>query len=464
MRKHIIFILVLTTAISFAQNSAVRQFSKTFADVAEESNPSVVTIMTEKVYDAKSFHEWTPFEEYFFPKNKPHRQYKGHALGSGVIVDEGNGYILTNNHVIDDADEIEVKLMDKRVFSAKIIGKDPKSDLAVLQIEATELSELKLGNSDKIRVGEWVLAVGSPFSANLSHTVTAGIVSALGRSNVISNDHYENFIQTDAAINPGNSGGALLNLTGDLIGINTAIVTGGFERSNRGVGFAIPSNMAKRVMDDLITKGYVVRSWLGVYIQEVNDKIAKELDLDKRDGALVSSIVDESPAQKAGILEGDVIIRFGEKAIRNPSHLKNVVSSTKPGTKSSVKVVREGKEEIIHVTLEELNIDSQIFASGSSKSYNSFGFSVQDMSLELAKQFGFDIDEDGVVVTKVDPNSEASEMGVQKGDLIQRVSSEKVNSKKEFKKLVEESKEDGAVLLLIKREDISRFYALDLRE
>ena len=259
MRKHILFILVLTTAISFAQNSAVRQFNKTFADVAEESNPSVVTIMTEKVYDAKSFHEWTPFEEYFFPKNKPHRQYKGHALGSGVIVDEENGYILTNNHVIDDADEIEVKLMDKRVFSAKIIGKDPKSDLAVLQIEATDLSELKLGNSDKIRVGEWVLAVGSPFSANLSHTVTAGIVSALGRSNVISNDHYENFIQTDAAINPGNSGGPLLNINGSLIGINTAIY-----QEAEGIGFAIPIDNARRIVNELIRFGKVRRGWIGI--------------------------------------------------------------------------------------------------------------------------------------------------------------------------------------------------------
>jgi serine protease Do len=419
--------------------------------------------MTEKVYDAKSFNERTPFEEYFFPRNQPERQYKSYAIGSGVIVDEDNGYILTNNHVIDGADEVEIKLMDKRIFSAEIIGKDPKSDLAVLQIEATDLSELKLGDSDKIRVGEWVLAVGSPFSTNLSHTVTAGIVSALGRSNVISNDHYENFIQTDAAINPGNSGGALLNLTGDLIGINTAIATGGFERSNRGVGFAIPSNMAKRVMDDLITKGYVVRSWLGVYIQEVDDKIAKKLDLNKRDGALVGSIVEKSPAQKAGILKGDVIIRFNEKDIRNPSHLKNVVSSTKPGTKSRITVVREGQEKIIRVTLEELNTDSQIYASGSSKSYNSVGFSVQNFSSSLADQYGFDREE-GVVITKVDPKSEAAELGIREGDLIQRVGSENINSKKEFNKLVEESKEDGVVLLLIKREDISRFYALDLRE
>jgi len=464
MRKQFFCIFLLITATSSAQNSAVRQFSKTFADVAEKANPSVVTIMTEKTYETRSLHEWTPFEDFFSPKDTPKRKYKSRAIGSGVIVDDENGYILTNNHVIDEADEVEVKLMDKRVFSADIIGKDPKSDLAVLQIDADDLSELKLGDSDKIRVGEWVLAVGSPFSTNLSHTVTAGIVSALGRSNVISNDNYENFIQTDAAINPGNSGGALLNLSGDLIGINTAIATGGFERSNRGVGFAIPSNMAKRVMEDLITNGYVVRSWLGVYIQEVDDKIAKAFELEKRDGALVSSIVDDSPAEKAGFLEGDVIIRFDEKVIRDPSHLKNVVSSTKPGNKSRVKVVREGKVKTIQVILEELNAESQIFSGVEEKQYNMASFSVQDVSSTLAQKYNFDEDEIGVVITKVDPKSEAFEMGVREGDLIQRVGSDKVNSQKQFKNLVDLSKEDGDVLLLIKRDDVSRFYALDLRE
>ncbi len=464
MRKIVYLIIINLAVVVNGQSSMVRQFSKSFADVAEEANPSVVTIMTETIYETKSFSEWSPFEEYFLPKHKPKKKYKGQALGSGVIVDDKNGYLLTNNHVIDKANEIEVKLMDKRVFPAEIIGKDPKSDLAVLKIEADDLSELTLGNSDKVRVGEWVMAVGSPFSANLSHTVTAGIVSALGRSNVISNDHYENFIQTDAAINPGNSGGALLNLNGDLIGINTAIATGGFERSNRGVGFAIPSNMAKRVMEDLITKGYVVRSWLGVYIQEVDDKIAKAFDLDKRDGALVSSIVDDSPAEKAGILEGDVIIRFNEKEIRDPSHLKNVVSSTKPGTKSRVKIMREGKMKTIHVTLEELSTDSQMLTGGSSKLYDSFGFSVENLSSLLAEKYGIEKNERGVVVIKVDSESEAFEMGVREGDLIQRVGSEKVKTKKDFNQLVEEAKEEGAVLLLIKREDISRFYALDLRE
>ena len=248
------------------------------------------------------------------------------------------------------------------------------------------------------------------------------------------------------------------------MGINTAIATGGFERSNRGVGFAIPSNMAKRIMEDLIDKGYVVRSWLGVYIQDVDDKIAKEFDLNRIDGALVNNIVEESPAEKAGIQEGDVIIRFDEKDIRDPSHLKNVVSSTKPGTKSKVKVVREGKEKLIYVTLEELDTNLMVVGSGSSKTFNSYGFSVRNISPPLVKKYQINRDEEGVIITRVDQNSEASEMGVREGDLIQRVGSKKISSKKEFHSLVEESKGDGAVLLLIKQGDISRFFALDLRD
>ena len=243
------------------------------------------------------------------------REYKTNALGSGVIVDARNGYIITNNHVVEDMDNIKVKLFDKREYKAEIMGTDPKSDLAILKIEADNLRQLKLGDSDKLRVGEWVMAVGSPFSENLSHTVTTGIVSAMGRSNIIRGQSYEDFIQTDAAINPGNSGGALLNMKGELIGINTAIATGGYEKSNRGVGFAIPSNMTERIMSDLIDKGYVTRSWLGVYIQPLDADAAKALEMNSRDGALVTQVVGDSPAELGGVQEGDVIIRFDNKNI-----------------------------------------------------------------------------------------------------------------------------------------------------
>ena len=256
------FVLLIFIGSIFAQNSVVQQFSKAFADVAEDAKPAVVTIITDKIMKVPNNDLYFFFNPYMDPNSE--REYKTNALGSGVIVDSKNGYILTNNHVVEDMDNIKVKLFDKREYNAEIMGTDPKSDLAILRIDAEDLRELKLGNSDKLRVGEWVMAVGSPFSENLSHTVTTGIVSALGRSNIIRGQSYEDFIQTDAAINPGNSGGALLNMQGELVGINTAIATGGYERSNRGVGFAIPSNMAERIMSDLIDKGYVTRSWLGV--------------------------------------------------------------------------------------------------------------------------------------------------------------------------------------------------------
>ena len=244
MKKSLTIILFLS--LSFSQNAILKQLSDQFADIAEKVNPAVVTILTEKKIDISQSNRSSPQEDLFrYYFNQPRqREYKTSALGSGVIVDSRKGYIITNNHVVEDVDEITVRLLDKSEYEASIIGKDPKSDLAVIQIKASGLRDIVLGDSDKLRVGEWVIAVGSPFSANLSHTVTAGIVSAKGRGNIIQGDIYEDFIQTDAAINPGNSGGALLNSTGDLIGINTAIYSNGyFDRGNQGVGFAIPSNI-----------------------------------------------------------------------------------------------------------------------------------------------------------------------------------------------------------------------------
>lgn len=461
-----VFFILLNVSFLLAQNSIVNQFSQALADVAEKANPAVVTIMTEKVYTMNEMHKGLPFDPFrFFPRNMPDREYYGHALGSGVIVDEENGYVLTNNHVIDDADEIQVQLIDKRVVVAEIVGTDPKSDLAVLQIENEDLSALELGDSDDLRVGEWVLAIGSPFSANLSHTVTTGIVSALGRSNIISGNHYEDFIQTDAAINPGNSGGALLNMDGKLVGINTAIATGGgFERSNRGVGFAIPSNMAKKVMHDLITKGYVVRSWLGVYIQEVNHNVAKALDLETIDGALVSNVVEDSPADKGGLKEGDVIIMFDGAPVSDPSHLKNIVSSTPPGKRATVELIRDGHKKSIKVTLEELDEDSQPLAAHEGTSDSNFGLHVRNLSPKLAEQFDIDRDESGVVVTDVATNSIAHRAGIRPGDLITRIGTESVENREDFEELMDKMVKKGTLLLLVKRENVSRFYALDFED
>ena len=253
MRKNLIIIFSIIISIGFSQKSIVQQFSKTFADVAEKVNPAVVTISTDKIIKMDRFNQY-PFNQFFGWDRNPsqEQEYRTRALGSGVIIDAAKGYIVTNNHVVEDMDKISVKLMDKRIFEATVVGSDPKSDLAVLQIEADNLSQVDIGDSEKLRVGEWVIAIGSPFSDNLSHTVTAGIISAMGRSDIISRENYEDFIQIDAAINPGNSGGALVDLNGKLIGINTAIATGGYERSNRGVGFAIPVNMVNKVMNDLI--------------------------------------------------------------------------------------------------------------------------------------------------------------------------------------------------------------------
>ena len=463
MRKIVFGFIYIITSLIFAQNSVLKQFSQAFADVAEKANPAVVTIITETEYKMEDFHQGLPFDNpFFFPRGLP-RKYRGRALGSGVIVEAEKGYILTNNHVVDKADEIKIKLMDKRVISATVVGTDPKSDLAVLQIKADNLSELELGNSDKLRVGDWVLAVGSPFSANLSHTVTAGIVSALGRSNVISSrDHYEDFIQTDAAINPGNSGGALLNMEGELVGINTAIATGGFEKANRGVGFAIPSNMAKKVMQDLITKGYVVRSWLGVYIQNVDDNVAKALKLSNRDGALVSDVVEESPAEKAGLEQGDVIVEFNDVLIHDSAHLKNIVSSTPPGTLSKVIIFRDEKKKSVNVTLEEIKKSDDKTIASMPLNDRDFGLEVKDVNKTLAEKYGVPM-EQGVVVINVIPNSEAFDAGIQEGDLITRVGTEKIKSKREFKSQLKKAKKQGSVLLLVSRDDVSRFVALEVQ-
>ena len=443
-------IIIIQAGFLFAQNSVVQQFSRAFADVAESAKPAVVTIITDKIMKVPNNDLFFFFNPYMDPNSD--REYKTNALGSGVIVDAANGYVLTNNHVVEDMDKIRVKLFNKREYDAKIIGSDPKSDLAILKIEAENLRQLKLGDSDKLRVGEWVMAVGSPFSENLSHTVTTGIVSALGRSNIIRGQSYEDFIQTDAAINPGNSGGALLNMQGELIGINTAIATGGYERGNRGVGFAIPSNMTKRIMEDLIDKGYVVRSWLGVYIQPLDNDAAKALEMETRDGALVTQVIEDSPAEKGGVEEGDVIIRFDNKNISDPSNLKNTVSLMPPGSKSEVIVFRNGSKKKLSVLLEELK-DGKVVASNSSPSTSILGLDVREITDSLRKKYGIE-DEDGkLVIVSVDSNSEATDKGLREGDIIKRVGTQQVSSIKEFKKKVKASKSKGSLLLLIKKID-----------
>ena len=456
----IILLASLITSNLFSQNSVVQQFSDSFADVAEEAKPAVVTIITDKIMKVPNNDLYFFFNPYMDPNGE--REYKTNALGSGVIVDARNGYIITNNHVVEDMDNIKVKLFDKREYKAEIMGTDPKSDLAILKIKADNLRQLKLGDSDKLRVGEWVMAVGSPFSENLSHTVTTGIVSAMGRSNIIRGQSYEDFIQTDAAINPGNSGGALLNMKGELIGINTAIATGGYEKSNRGVGFAIPSNMTERIMSDLIDKGYVTRSWLGVYIQPLDADAAKALEMNSRDGALVTQVVGDSPAELGGVQEGDVIIRFDNKNITDPSNLRNIVSLMPPGSKSDVVVFRNGSKKSLSVVLQELEDGKQVVVKSNSSNESVLGLELKEINRDLMEKYNIDEDDGKIVIVSVDVNSEAADKGLVEGDVIKRVGTQQVNSLKEFKKKEKASRKRGSLLLLVKKNDgSSRFVTLN---
>jgi len=450
--------IIFTTAIIanlFSQNSVVQQFSDAFADVAETAKPAVVTIITDKIMKVPNNDLYFFFNPYMDPNSD--KEYKTNALGSGVIVDARKGYILTNNHVVEDMDNIKVKLFDKREYKAKIMGTDPKSDLAILKIEADNLRELKLGNSDKLRVGEWVMAVGSPFSENLSHTVTTGIVSAMGRSNIIRGQSYEDFIQTDAAINPGNSGGALLNMKGELIGINTAIATGGYEKGNRGVGFAIPSNMSKRIMSDLIDKGYVTRSWLGVYIQPLDADAAKALEMESRDGALITQVVEDSPAELAGIEEGDVIVKFDNKKISDPSNLRNIVSLMPPGSKSDIVIFRNGNKKILKVTLQELKDGKQVALKTSSNT-SILGLELKEINSALIQKYNLKEGDGKIIVVAVEPGSEAADKGLVEGDVIKRVGTQQVRSLKEFKKKEKASRARGSLLLLVKKNDGSSLF------
>ena len=373
MIKNFIIISIIIT------NLFGNSLSDAFVKVAEIANPAVVSILgtqnVEKSFNNDPFYRH--FQDFFeLPENY------GTSLGSGVIIDAENGYILTNNHVVKEADEITVTLYDKREFTADVIGTDKLSDLALLQINATNLSDIELGDSDMLKVGEWVVAIGNPFQQALSNTVTAGIVSAKGRSDIISNRNIEDFIQHDAAINPGNSGGALVNLDGELIGINTAIATGNsWNPQNAGIGFAIPINQANRVIEDLLEFGTVSRGFLGVSMSPIDDVMARALGMKDIKGALVISVVDDSAADIAGIKEQDVILKVDGKISEDPSKLKLLISSKHPGDKTNLLILREGKQKSITVTLTARPGEEDL--SKSSKKSNDFdilGLMVTDIA------------------------------------------------------------------------------------
>lgn len=435
-------------------------FNEAFTSIAESVTPSVVTITAEKVVKMPEYPGFDDdFWKFFFGFPFPRGESKTTALGSGVIVAE-DGYILTNNHVVERGEKITVRLIDKREYRAEIVGTDPVTDLALIKIDAKDLSPATLGNSEIIRVGEWVLAIGSPLSENLAHTVTAGIVSAKGRSNIIGGENrYEYFIQTDAAINPGNSGGALVNIRGELIGINTAIATAGGS-GNIGIGFAIPINLAKKVMKDLVEKGKVIRAWLGVYIQDIDDNKAKALKLDGRNGAIVSEVIEDSPADKAGIEIGDVIIEFDGKKVESSSHLQTLVGNSEVGEKKEVKVIRNGKEKILEVKLSERPESEEIASVGSAKSSGKLGIYVRELTPQLAKEYSYEPDEKGVIITRIESDAEAAEV-LRPGDIIKRIGDKDIDNIEDYKKAIEEV-EGEVALILVKRGERNFFVTLEI--
>ncbi|RMD92825.1 MAG: DegQ family serine endoprotease [Calditrichaeota bacterium] len=448
------------------------QLNQAFTSVAEKATPSVVTIFTDKVIKTR---QTSPFASPFF--DNPFRDFFGEdfwkqfygqgqpqerhlqGMGSGVIVSE-DGYVLTNNHVVRDADKVKVMLMGGKRVDAKIIGTDAKTDLAVLKIHEKNLKPITLGNSDNLRVGEWVLAIGSPLSPNLAHTVTAGIVSAKGRSNVGLAD-YEDFIQTDAAINPGNSGGALVNLKGELVGINAAIATetGGFQ----GIGFAVPINMARQVMDQLIKHGKVIRGWLGVYIQDVNESLAKTLKLPAKQGAIVSEVVADSPAEKAGLQVQDVILAINGEPVKDGTSLRNKVASLAPGTVVSLKIYRDGKEKTVKVELGELPEETQVAKTKSETTYEKIGFTVANVTSDLARQYNLEPSARGVVITRVNPNSEAYAAGLREGALITQVNRQRVRNVREFNRIVSRLHSGDAIMLYVEYRGRKFFAAFEIQ-
>jgi serine protease Do len=370
----------------------------------------------------------------------PDREMKQRSLGSGIIVDKG-GYIITNNHVVSETGEIKVKLTDGREYTAKVIGKDQKTDLALIKISSMfkDLPTLVLGDSDAMQVGDWVLAIGNPFG--LEHTVTQGIISASGR--VIGSGPYDNFLQTDAPINPGNSGGPLVNLKGEVIGINTAIVAAG-----QGIGFAIPSNTAKSVVAQLREKGKVVRGWLGVSIQMVTPDLAPSFGLKEAQGAIVADVIKGSPAEKAGIKQGDVILTFDGKTVKSSNDLPWIVAETPVGKTVDVKLMRQGKEMDVKVTIVEMTEQRMALQAGKSK--NVFGLTADNIKPEWRTQFDISA-RAGVVVIRIEADSLADDAGIEPGDVIREVNKKVIKDLNDFKKAMERIKSNENVVFLLSR-------------
>ncbi|MDD5153535.1 MAG: DegQ family serine endoprotease [Thermodesulfobacteriota bacterium] len=380
------------------------------------------------------------FFEKFFGDQSPERDLKQRSLGSGIIIDK-DGYIITNNHVIEHADQIKVRLADEREFSAEIIGRDPKTDLALIKIDSfRDLPSVTLGDSDALSIGDWVITIGNPFGLN--HTVTAGIVSAKGR--IIGAGPYDDFIQTDASINPGNSGGPLLNVKGEVVGINTAIVATG-----QGIGFAIPINIAKEIIVQLKEKRRVVRGWLGVAIQKMTPELARSFGIKEGRGALVGDVFAGSPAEKSNIKRGDVIIEFDGKKIDEMSDLPRLVANTPVGKTVLIKIIRDGQEQGLTAKISEMKEEKPPVAK--TEVERKIGLSVQEITPEIAEELGLE-DETGVIVTGVAPGSPAEDADFNQGDIIKEINRKSIKNLKDYRMAMDKAAKEDAILFLVQRE------------
>ena len=432
-----------------------------FSELAKKASPSVVNISTVKNVRGSGvmpmpFGQGDPFRDFFerFFRDQMPRDYRQQSLGTGFILDR-EGYILTNNHVVEMADEIKVKFSDGKEYDAEIVGRDPKTDLALIKIESDEsLQPLFLGDSESLEVGEWVVAIGNPFG--LGNTVTAGIVSAKYRQ--IGAGSYDNFIQTDASINPGNSGGPLLNTSGEVVGINTAI----FSQSggNIGIGFAIPVNMAKDLLPQL-KKGRVVRGWLGVMVQKITPELKDKLNLKDEKGALVADVTKGGPAEKAGIERGDVIIAFDGKEINEMRDLPFVVAATQVDKKVDVEVIRKGKKKRLEVKIGELKEDQE--TEPLEEAPPRMGMSVEELTPELAENLGL-TERSGIVVVQVEDDSPAAAAGLRPGDVILEIDQNPVQNLDDFNARIEKYQKGDTVLLLAKRRGATVFLTLKVTE
>ncbi|MFY9528350.1 MAG: DegQ family serine endoprotease [Candidatus Acidiferrales bacterium] len=440
-------------------------FANGFSAVIRPALPAVVNISSSKVVKTPGMNGGSPFfndpffRQFFgdqFGETRPQKQ-RERSLGSGVIINS-NGYILTNNHVVDGASDVKVFLNDKREFQAKIIGTDPKTDIAVLKIDAHNLPALTLGDSSKLQVGDVVFAIGDPF--NVGETATMGIVSATGRGGLdIERGGYEDFIQTDASINPGNSGGALLDVHGNLIGINTAILTGG-GGGNQGIGFAIPINMAHQVMDQIVAHGKVIRGYLGIYPQDLTPELAKAFGLNQGGGALVADVTPDSPAAKAGLKKGDVILNLNGKPLEDSNQLRNRISQTAPGTPVDLTVFRNGKTSEVRVTLAELPEKAEKTGPGETSSAALEGVEVQDLTPDVAQQLELPAGTHGVVISSIEPSSPAAAVGLNRGDVIQEINHKPVRNTEDYREALASTGRQS-VLLLVNRGGITRYVVVE---